>query len=328
MRHVLVLDAGGTISSAPAANGALDGGRGLVGALGVQAADLRIRPVYAGLSEEMSLAQAGEIVAAALTAAATPQVAGIVVAHGTDTMEETAFLADLHWTSRKPLVFTGAQRSPDQPDFDGLDNLRDALAIAESPQADGLGAWIVFGGRVLPARGAFKRHTAALTGFAHRMGRGVALGQPLPNFPRPAPLPAGPCEENVDLIGLGLGVGGRLIDAAVAGGCRGLVLEGLGRGNAGPMVAQAVRRAIAAGVVVAVASRCAEGGVSPDYASGRRLADEGAVFCDELGPSQARILLARMLALHETPEPAIAAIRNWLAAAHPTAQPVRAVVPT
>lgn len=315
MSHILVLDAGGTISSAPGADGALAGGRALTAALGEAAADLRIERVYAGLSEEMSLAQAGEVVSAALAAAERDEVAGIVVTHGTDTMEETAFLADIHWASAKPIVFTGAQRSPDQPGFDGLGNLRDAFALAQSAEAQGLGAWIVFGGHALPARGAFKRHTSALDGFAHRMGLGVATGQALPRRVRPAPLPFGPCDEHVDLIALGLGANGRLIDAAVAGGERGLVLEGLGRGNAGPVVAEAVSRAIEAGMAVAVTSRCAEGEVSPDYATGRRLADAGAVFCDDLSPSQARILLARMLALHGEAKPALAAFRRWLSVA-------------
>jgi len=312
MGRVLVLDAGGTISSAPAANGALAGGRALAAALGDHAADLRIERVYSGLSEEMSLVQAGAVVAAALAAAERSDVSGIVVTHGTDTMEETAFLADIHWTSQKPVVFTGAQRSPDQPGFDGLANLNDALSLAASSEAEGRGAWIVFGGHVLPARGAFKQHTSALDGFAHRMGLGAIMGQPLPDRVRPSPLPPGPCDERVDLIGLGLGASGRLIDAAVAGGERGLVLEGLGRGNAGPIVADAVSRAIEAGVAVAVTSRCAEGDVSPDYATGRRLADAGAVFCNDLSPSQARILLARMLALHGEARPALAAFRAWL----------------
>lgn len=313
MSHVLVLDAGGTISSAPGANGALAGGRALSAALGDAAADLRIERVYAGLSEEMSLVQAGQVISAALAAAEREDVSGIVVTHGTDTMEETAFLADIHWSSRKPIAFTGAQRSPDQPGFDGLDNLGDALALVQNPEAEGLGAWIVFGGRVLPARGAFKRHTSALDGFAHRMGLSAGKGEPLPRRTRPQPLPNGPCDERVDLIGLGIGANGRLIDAAVAGGEHGLVLEGLGRGNAGPIVAEAVARAIAAGVAVAVTSRCSEGDVSPDYATGRRLADAGAVFCNDLSPSQARILLARMLALHGAAGPALAAFRSWLA---------------
>lgn len=312
MRHVLVLDAGGTISSAPDGAGALSGGRALDAALGEHAAGLRIERVYAGLSEEMSLTQAGAIVAAALSGAERDDVDGIVVTHGTDTMEETAFLADIHWTSAKPIAFTGAQRAPSQPGFDGLANLRDALDLAHSAEAQGLGAWIVFGGVALPARGAFKRHTSALEGFSHRMGLRTPVGQPLPRTARAPALPLGPCDERVDLIGLGLGANGRMVDAAVAGGERGLVLQGLGRGNAGPLVTEAIARAIAAGVAVVVTSRCAEGDVSPDYATGRRMADAGAVFCDDLSPSQARILLARMLALHGEAGAALAAFRAWL----------------
>lgn len=314
MPHALVLDAGGTISATPGPDGALGGGGALADALGEHGVGLTIERVYSGLSEEMNLAQARAVAAAALAAADRPDVDGVVVAHGTDTMEETAFLADLQWTSPKPVVFTGAQRAPGEPGFDGLDNLRDALALARSPQTRDAGAWIVFGGLALPARGAFKRHTSDLAAFSHRLELGVPVAGPLPRPRRAPPLPPGPCDERVDLIGLGLGANGRMIDAAVAGGERGLVLQGLGRGNAGPAVAEAVARAIAAGVALVVTSRCPEGEVSPDYATGRRLADAGAVFCDDLSPGQARILLARLLALHGLAAPALDAFRAWLGA--------------
>ncbi len=297
MGHILVLDAGGTISSAADGQGALRARAGaLAGVLDKLPTSALVRSVYQGLSEEMSLAQASGIVAAALDAASDPEIDGIVVAHGTDTLEETAFLADLQWPRTKPLVFTGAQRPPDAADFDGARNLGEALAAAAPPAAARHGVLVCFGGRLLPAWGVYKRHTSDLEGFAHRLGLTVDLDAPAaPLTATAAPLAPGPCDDTVALVSLGLGGDGWLIDAAVDHGARGLVLAAFGRGNANDSVVEAVRRACAAGAVVLVASRCPEGNVSPDYATGLSLEIVGAIFVKDLGASQARVLLAKLL---------------------------------
>ncbi|WP_300574840.1 asparaginase domain-containing protein [Phenylobacterium sp.] len=318
MSQVLVLDAGGTISSQADARGVLGGGQGLSLSADIGDVRLSLRQVHAGLSDELSLADAAAIVRAAQAAAAdaADDLAGIVVAHGTDTMEETAFLADLVWTSPRPLVFTGAQRAPAHAEFDGARNLTNAVALAVNPAARDRGVLLAFGGRILPARHAFKAHTSELAGFADRQGDAGASGDVLARLPRlqdrPAPLPDLRLDPSVEILAASLGSGGGLIDAAVAQGARGLVLQALGRGNASPPVVAAVGRACAAGVVVVVASRCPFGQVAPDYASGARLADAGAIFSDDLGASQARILLSAVLGLEPTGEAAAARIRAWL----------------
>lgn len=319
MSHVLVLDAGGTISSRADARGVLGGGQGLA----LEAPDREVRlslvQVHSGLSDELSLADAAAIVHAAQAAAAdgADDLTGIVVAHGTDTMEETAFLADLVWTSPLPLVFTGAQRAPAHPESDGARNLADAVALAASPAARDRGVLLAFGGRVMPARHAVKAHTSELAGFADRQGEAGSSGDILARLrrlqDRPAALPELRLEPSVEILAASLGSGGGLIDAAAAQGARGLVLQALGRGNASPAVVAAVGRACAADLVVLVASRCPFGQVAPDYASGARLAEAGAIFSDDLGASQARILLSAMLGLEASGEAAAARIRAWLA---------------
>ncbi|MDP1616350.1 asparaginase [Phenylobacterium sp.] len=319
MSHVLVLDAGGTISSQADARGVLGGGQGL--SLGGEAGAVRLslRQVHAGLSDELSLADAAAIVRAAQVAAAegADDLAGIVVAHGTDTMEETAFLADLVWTSPLPLVFTGAQRAPAHPEFDGAQNLADAAALAADPAARDRGVLLAFGGRVMPARGALKAHTSELAGFASRQGEAGSVEDVLARLPRlgdrPSALPDLRLDTSVEILAASQGSGGGLIDAAVSLGARGIVLQALGRGNASPAVVEAVARACAAGVVVLVASRCPFGQVAPDYASGARLAEAGAIFSEDLGASQARILLSAILGLEAVSETASARIRAWLA---------------
>lgn len=319
MSHVLVLDAGGTISSQADARGVLSGGRGLALGADVGAVRLSQRRVHSGLSDELSLADAAAIVRAAQAAAAdgADGLAGIVVAHGTDTMEETAFLADLVWTSPLPLVFTGAQRAPAHAEFDGDRNLADAVVLAAGPAARHRGVLLAFGGRVMPARHAVKAHTSELAGFADRQGEAGGPGDVLARLPRledrPAALPHLRLDPTVEILAASLGSGGGLIEAAVGQGARGLVLQALGRGNASPPVVAAVGRACAAGVVVLVASRCPFGQVAPDYASGARLADAGAIFSDDLGASQARILASAMLGLEASGEAAAARIRAWLA---------------
>jgi L-asparaginase len=92
-----------------------------------------------------------------------PLVVGVVVMHGTDTMEETAYLAELTRDDPRPVVFTGAQNSADSSEPDGPDNLADAIAVASSPEAAGRGVLLCFAGQIFPARGVRKTHTFAFT---------------------------------------------------------------------------------------------------------------------------------------------------------------------
>lgn len=230
--------------------------------------------------------------------AARDDVAGIVVAHGTDTMEETVYLIDRVLTAGTPVVLTGAQRGADQPDTDGPRNVRDAIRLAGSGAALGLGAVISFAGEVHAARNARKVHTSALQAFAspgygpigHVDGETVVVER------RPSRGPALPVPEHlgpVDLIRLHAGSDSRFVRASVASGARAIVLEGTGRGNANSDVVEGVRAAIEAGVGVAVCSRCAEGRVEPLYGAGggADLEAAGAVFAGDLAGPKARVLL-------------------------------------
>ncbi|HZO96226.1 MAG TPA: asparaginase [Gaiellaceae bacterium] len=225
-------------------------------------------------------------------------VAGVVVTHGTDTMEETVYLVDRLLDSETPVVLTGAQRGADQPDSDGPRNFRDAVRAAASPDARGRGAMVAFAGELHAAREARKVHTSEIRAFAspgygaigHVDGERVAFGR------RPDRLPPLPPPERlapVDLIRLHAGSDARFLHASVRSGARAIVLEGTGRGNANERVLEGVRAAVAAGVVVAVCSRCVEGRVEPVYGrgGGRDLADAGALFAGDLAGPKARVLL-------------------------------------
>ncbi len=236
--------------------------------------------------------------------AGRPEVAGIVVTHGTDTMEESVYLVDRLLGAETPIVLTGAQRGADQPDSDGPRNFRDAVRVAVSPQARGRGAMIAFAGELHAAREARKVHTSAPRAFAspgygpigHVDGERVVFGR-LPE--RRPPLPVPPSLAQVDLIRLHAGSDARFLRTATESGTRAIVLEGTGRGNANDQVLEGVRAAVDAGVLVAVCSRCFEGRVEPVYGrgGGRDLAEAGALFAGDLAGPKARILL--QLALGE-----------------------------
>ena len=240
-------------------------------------------------------------------------ICGCVVTHGTDTLEESAFIAHLVISSPKPVVFTGAQRGADQPDADGPRNLADAIRVAASPEAENLGTLVVFDGKVLSAIDATKLHTSRVAAY-DSSGLGplgevdhgsVLIARRLSGYPT---IKAQHIETRVDLITLAMGADDRLFEAAVGSGARGIVLETFGRGNATPQVTAAVARATKRGVVTVVTSRCPQGRVLPLYGDGggRDLEEAGAVFAGRLQGPKARILLC--LALPNLPPGQIAAL--------------------
>jgi L-asparaginase len=225
-------------------------------------------------------------------------VEGVVVTHGTDTMEESVYLIDRLLRSDLPVVLTGAQRGADDRDTDGPRNLRDAIRVAGSDQACRRGAMIAFAGEIHAAREVRKVHTSALRAFdspgygpVGHVDHGTVAFQRLPE--RRAALPAPDRLASVDLIRLYAGSDARLLRASVESGARAIVLEGTGRGNANDQVVEGVREAVSAGVPVVVCSRCVAGRVEPVYGrgGGRDLADAGALFAGDLAGPKARVLL-------------------------------------
>ena len=255
-----------------------------------------------------------------IEAALAGGVDGIVVTHGTDTMEEVAFLVALAHHDPRPVVFTGAQRTADHPAPDGPANLADALRVAASEQARDRGALVVFDGLVFGARGVTKVDTLGSGAFG-APGRGpqlrVARDQVRALTPAEPPktLPFDTSRDElprVDVVPLYLGADATFVNASLAAGARGVVLAGFGVGNATPAVTEAVGEVIASGRAVLVCSRVGAGPVLPVYGGGggADLAAAGAVFADDLSPWQARLLLAAALA--SAPDGAEQLARDWL----------------
>jgi L-asparaginase len=254
-----VLAAGGTIAMAgDAARGAvpeLDAEAlvaavpSLAGEPGLLARTLDTRP-SAQLSPEAAL----DIARAAALEADSGR--GVVVTHGTDTLEEVALLCDLLYAGDAPIVFTGAMRPASAPGADGPANLLDAVAVAGAAEAAGLGVLVTFAGRVHAARAARKVDSTAPDAFASprlgpvgRVQEGRArISRRLERHP---PVPVAALDATVHVVAAGLGTDGALVDAAVEAGGDGLVVVLLGAGHTPPPFLAAVRRAAARLPVVA-----------------------------------------------------------------------------
>ncbi|MCG5433535.1 asparaginase [Mycobacterium sp. MYCO198283] len=286
----VVITTGGTIASAADAAGVLRPA--------LRGADLlhgggRVVDLPAKDSSQLTPADWDAITAA--VRAATAGATGVVVTHGTDTLEETALWLELAHRGAAPVVLTGAFRSADAPDADGPANLRDAQRVAADPRAAGLGVLVCLGGRVLAPLGLHK--VGGATGFAGDDVGGVTGGRFVPTAGKRRPsLPvATAAAVRVDTVVVYPGADGTGIDAYVAAGARGLVLEAVGSGNAGDAVIAAVARHCAAGVAIVVSTRVPQARVAPAYGPGRALVDAGAVVAARLRPPQARVLLMAAL---------------------------------
>ncbi|MEO6943342.1 MAG: asparaginase [Lacisediminihabitans sp.] len=239
-------------------------------------------------------------------------VVGVVVTHGTDTMEETAYLVDLVHDDARPVVFTGAQRPADAPDTDGPRNLADAVAVASHESARGLGALIVFDGQVFAAAGTRKTNTLASAAFSSTISGPVGYVRQgcfvLTSAPRrPVPLELESLSlagVRVDIVPFYPGADATAFRAVEAAGATGIVVEAVGAGNVNPRFCAEVTRLTAAGMVVAFSTRVAAGPVAALYGAGggSDLVDAGAVLIATLRPPQARILLIALLARFHDPD--------------------------
>ena len=212
-------------------------------------------------------------------------VQGVVVTHGTDTLEESAYLAARSLPREKPVVFTGAMRTADDLSWDGPADLTDAVRVAASPDARGYGVLVVFDGRIFTASDVTKVETQHLNAFASPgLGPiGIVVGQTVA-FSRslrpPAPLLAPEqLAEPVDIVYMYAGGDGRLVDAARVTSV-GLVVATLGCGNTNPPFFNAIVRCLESGKPVVVTSRVPRGRVAPVYGfrgGGRGLSEAGAI---------------------------------------------------
>jgi len=239
---------------------------------------------------------------------------GVVITHGTDTLEETAYLLDLLWEEAAPIVITGAMRSATAAGAEGPANLLAAVMTAASPQARGLGVLTCLNDTVHLASRVQKTSSMAVEAFdspgfgpigrlvesEFRLLWGLAS-------PRPDVLPApGTGHIDVALLESALNDDGRLVRLVQAAGFAGIVISGLGVGHVPIPVADAISEAIEAGVTVAIGSRTARGGTATNLygypGSEADLISRGVIMTGALSPRKARLLLHVLLGAGYDPD--------------------------
>jgi L-asparaginase len=309
--HIAILTTGGTIAMQhdTAAGGAIPtlGAADFTAVLPPGLPELRTEEIVNLPSSHFTL-ETLQIIRERVTALATePDVTGIVITHGTDTMEETAYLLDLTVPGERPIVLTGAMRTASDVGYEGYANLLAAIRVAAAPQAQGLGAVVVLNDEIHAACRVTKMHTLSPATFQSPgwgpVGRVEGDAVIVERRPERQFLPWRGLEPNVPLLKLTVGVEAGMLEDALARGARGLVIEALGGGRVPPWWLPAVEQAREQGLPVVIASRCPSGRVWDGYGypgAYRTLVDLGCLFAGGLNGQKARIKLMVVLAAAQT----------------------------
>lgn len=307
-----VLATGGTIASlvdpdTGAVRPAVSGAELVRSVAGLEQFDPRVEEIAHVNGWNVIPAVMLEVARRAQAAADDPSVEGVVVTHGTDTMEETAFLCDLLVRSDKPVVFAAAMRSGGELSADGPRNLLNAARVATDASARGLGTVVVMNDEVHAARWARKQDSFRTGAFASpgQGPVGLVLGDGVRVLRRPAAPPELALPDRLDaepvaVVQTYTGMEETLIAAVLeATGAAGLVLEGTGLGNVPGAAEAGIRHARACGLPVVVATRVPTGGTGAVYGGpggGVTLRELGVLAAGTLTAAKARLLLMALLA--------------------------------
>lgn len=265
--------------------------------LGVQLSGQQIANID---SADMGAAVWNALHPAILAALADDQCHGVILTHGTDTLEETAFLLDLTLPAAKPVVVVGAMRPADAVGYDGLRNFANAVRVAGDGDAGGRGVLVVMGDRVFAARDVRKYRTRGAEAFRGFPRESVGLVTPasLEWFGAPWRQDAAPhlpwCDAlpEVAIIYAHAGLSAAAVQRQLGDGVRGVVLAGVGEGNMPDGVRQVLSAQARKGVPVVRASRVDEGLVDREAEDGAN----GFIAARALNPQKSRILLQLLLA--------------------------------
>ncbi|MBN3490365.1 asparaginase [Acholeplasma equirhinis] len=229
---------------------------------------------------------------------------GIVITHGTDTIEETAYFLDLYYKMETPIVMTGAMRNLSELGYDGLSNIVSAILVASDSQSKNRGVLLVMNDEINAASEVTKTHTVALDTFKSlEFGPlGVVDSSRVffyrSNTNTKPKITISKLTKRVEIVKAASGTDSSIINFLIDSKVDGIIIEALGRGNVPPMMVPGIARAIQEGIPVVVTSRCPKGRVFDTYAyqgGGYHLKQLGVLFSGNLPSQKSRILL--MLAL-------------------------------
>lgn len=232
-------------------------------------------------------------------------ITGIIITHGTDTLEETAYLLDLLLDTPKPVILVGAMRNFSELGYDGSSNLAAAICTALSPKSIGKGVLVVMNNEVNAASQVTKTNTLSLDTFkSPEFGPlGIVDNDEViyyRNMPERQTIKTNNLERKVALIKAVPGLDSEIIYFYINSGYKGIVIEGLGRGNVPPQMIDGIKLAIQSSVPVVLVSRCNTGRVLYTYGyegGGKHLRDLGVIFGGNLPGQKARIKLMLILGM-------------------------------
>ncbi|MFZ4452248.1 asparaginase [Salibacterium aidingense] len=231
---------------------------------------------------------------------------GVVITHGTDTLEETAYLLDLLHTMELPVVLTGAMRSSDEVGSDGPHNFITAVRTAASEKAKGMGVLIVMNDEIHTAKNATKTHASNVATFQSPQYGPIGLITKREIFFHHQPLQrehfhAEKMDKKVLLIKTYAGLEGDVFQHLISQPLDGVVIEALGQGNVPPALMEPVQSLIDHRIPVVLVTRCFSGVVQDIYSyqgGGRTLKEAGVIFTNGLNGPKARLKLMAALENH------------------------------
>jgi len=299
---VALITTGGTISTLDSGHGATPhrGGRELLHHLGEKRAEVSAKVVdFEKIpGSAMTPIKMAELARAIESELRRPAISGVVVTHGTDTIEESAYLSYLTIASPKPVVFTGSMRTGSELSWDGPRNLLDAIRVAGSPRARSLGALMVMNEEIHSARFVTKGNGLALGSFhspaVGPLGR-IYNGEPwifvVPVVKREALRPT--VDDNVAMVTALTGDSESLAEVLTRPRIKGVVVAGFGSGRVPPEWYKPIEDAIAKGIPMLLASRTGAGVIDDPYGGGgaHYLRSRGMLAAHEIQPHKARIKL-------------------------------------
>ncbi len=231
---------------------------------------------------------------------------GVVITHGTDTLEETAYFLDLYLEHKKPVVFTGSMRGYKEIAYDGLANLRSSILVASNDESIDKGVLVCLNDAINTAREVTKTHTLSLDTFKSlEFGPIGIVEQQSVIYTRNSSrevlnLHPDHIVDQVYLVKTVAGESSDILNLLIDHGMKGLVIEALGRGNVTPQMVQGIQRAIDNQIPVVLTSRAPIGRVLDNYGyegGGHQLRQLGVIFTNGLNGQKARIQLILALGL-------------------------------